>query len=518
MSNKWNTLPHDFLASIVVFLVALPLCLGIAVASGLPPITGLISGIIGGLVASSLAGCRLQVSGPAAGLVAVVAEIIQHHGVGSLGPIVLLAGILQMGFSFAQCGQWFRAISPALIQGMLGGIGVLIIAGQAHVMIDDKPTSSGIENLLKLPAAFVKSVFPMDGTVHHIAAMIGVMTILTILVWNIIPNKHLKAIPAPLVAVVLAGVMSYLLQLPINHVSIPDNIFASLNLNTFKNLPMLLDHGIFISALTIAIVASTESLLTATAVDNMVSSKNGKTDYNKELFAQGAANMASGVVGGLPITGVIVRSAANVHAGAKTRLSGILHGVLIAVCLLLFPHILERIPVSCLAGILVYTGFKLVHPENMKKLLAEGGKSEVVIYLVTVGAIVMTNLLEGIILGFVLASIKLLYNLSYLRINLSQDKDHSQLSIEGVAIFINLPRLANIIEAIPHGKRVVIDFKHTYYIDHACQDLLLKWREQYVCAGGEVLFTELATGKALPNRFKMICEKLEQNVPQASIG
>ena len=351
----------------------------------------------------------------------------------------------------------------------------------------------------------------VGGEVNHIAALLGFITIVTIVFWSLIPNKTLKMIPSPLVAVVAAMVISVTFQLPINHINLPDNIFASIQFVSVAQLFALFNHAVIISALTIALVASTESLLTATAVDNMVLTSE-RTNYNKELFAQGAANMVSGFVGGLPITGVIVRSAANVQAGAKTRFSGILHGVFIAVCMLIFPHVLELIPVSCLAAILVYTGCKLVSHKSIKKLWEEGGKSEVAIYVVTVVAIVMTSLLEGLIIGFVLATIKLLYNLAYLKFNQTQVGKEITLEIEGVAIFVNLPKLAEAIDNLPSGHQITIDFHHTYYIDHACQDLMLKWREQYVRGGGEVSFSELATERGLPISFKLFCKKFEDKV------
>jgi len=191
---------HDFMASIVVFLVALPLCMGIAIASGAPPALGLITGVVGGLVVGAIAGSPLQVSGPAAGLTVLVWEMINQHGIGMLGAIVLLAGLIQIGMGALKAGPWFRAISPAVIQGMLAGIGVLIIGSQIHVMVDDAPKGSGLTNLLSIPEAIWKGLTPMDGSSHHLAAIIGVITMAIIFSWSYAPKK-LKIVPAPLVAV-----------------------------------------------------------------------------------------------------------------------------------------------------------------------------------------------------------------------------------------------------------------------------------------------------------------------------
>ena len=409
-----KTLTRDFLSSVVVFLVAVPLCLGIALASGLPPTAGLISGIIGGLIVGYFSGCPLQVSGPAAGLITIVWETIHQHGIESFGLIVLMAGIIQISFGLLRLGKWFRAVSPAVIQGMLAGIGVLIFASQLHVMIDDKPTSSAIQNLLSIPTAIEKSLFPGDGLSHHLAAIIGVLTITTILFWNLAPKK-LKLIPAPLVGVLVAVAVSYMLQLPIAYIEVPNNLLNDLHFLSFKDITSNLHLGLVSSALAIAFVASAETLLTATAVDRMRSGN--RTSYNREVIAQGIGNSVAGFLGVLPITGVIVRSAANVQAGAETRMSTIFHGVWLLLFITILPFVLEMIPISGLAAILVYTGYRLVNIQEAKKLL-RFGKSELFIYVATIVAIISTNLLEGIIIGFSLSLIKLLYSLARLDINI----------------------------------------------------------------------------------------------------
>ncbi len=193
---------RDFLASIVVFLVALPLCMGIAIASGAPPALGLITGIVGGLVVGSLAGSPLQVSGPAAGMAVLVYQLVQDHGLIMLGVVGLIAGGLQLLAGVLRMGQWFRAISPSVIHGMLAGIGVLIFASQIHVMLDDAPRASGLLNIAAIPEAIVKAI-PTDSSVHHLAAMAGIVTILTIVLWNQFKPKRLSLIPGPLLGVIV---------------------------------------------------------------------------------------------------------------------------------------------------------------------------------------------------------------------------------------------------------------------------------------------------------------------------
>jgi MFS superfamily sulfate permease-like transporter len=404
----------DFLASIVVFLVALPLCLGIAIATGASPSAGLISGIIGGLVVGSLSGCPLQVSGPAAGLVAIAWEVIHTQGVANLGAIILCAGIIQIAFSALRLGQWFRAVSPAVVEGMLAGIGVLIFASQFHVMIDDTPKSKGLTNLLTIPQAVLKGIFPLEGTTHHLAAGIGLLTITVIVLWGVITHKKLKLIPAPLVGVLIAVAVAAFFHLPIHYIQVPKDILGEIHWISGDSLAHFFSIPVFITALTVAVIASTESLLTATAVDQM--QKGSRTDYNRELVAQGIGNIVAGILGVLPITGVIVRSSANVQAGAVTRLSSILHGFWLLVFLLFLPSVLQFIPIASLAAILVYTGYKLINPVNIRKFL-QFDPWEAIIYFVTIVAIVMTNLLEGILIGFSLAAIKLLITQSYLNIH-----------------------------------------------------------------------------------------------------
>ena len=217
------TIRHDLLSSVVVFLVALPLCLGIAIASGAPPAAGLITGIVGGIVVGAFSGCPLQVSGPAAGLAVLVYEIVQKQGFGKLGIVVLIAGILQIAAGLLKAGQIFRAISPSVIFGMLAGIGVLIFGAQFHVMVDDQPRASGLKNLMSIPESIMKGLVPVDGSVHHIAAYVGVGTILILILWTQFAPARVKWIPGALVAVAFATAVSALLSLPIRYVQLSDN-------------------------------------------------------------------------------------------------------------------------------------------------------------------------------------------------------------------------------------------------------------------------------------------------------
>ncbi len=503
--SPWGAIiKHDFPASIVVFLVALPLCMGIAIASGMPPVSGLITGIVGGLIVGWISGCPLQVSGPAAGLAVIVYNLVQgyqqefrslhstasdadalRYAISMLGVVVLLAGVFQLVAGLARLGQWFRAVSPAVIQGMLAGIGVLIFATQFHVMVHDKPREGGLANLLALPEAVMKGIFPLtDTSVHHYAALIGLTTIATIVAWSFAP-KRLKVLPAPLVAVVLATVLSFWFSLPIDKVSVPASVFADLQLPTLDSLRHAVDGNVLLAALTMALVASAETLLCATAVDQMQTGP--RTRYDRELASQGIGNIICGVLGGLPMTGVIVRSSANVQAGARSRASAILHGVWMLAFVAALPWVLELIPIAALAGVLVYTGYKLVNIKAIRKL-GEFGWMEVVIYAATLSVIVAKDLLTGVLVGIGLSIAKLLYTFSQLRIHTDFNlaRNRGTLHLSGAATFVRLPKLAAALESVTPGAQLHVSVDDLTYIDHACLNLLANWEKQHTATGGEL--------------------------------
>ena len=613
---------RDFLASIVVFLVALPLCMGIAIASGVPVAAGLITGIVGGLIVGWFAGAPLQVSGPAAGLTVIVYDVVQRHGLEVLGIVVLVAGVLQLLAGVLRYGRWFRAVSPAVIHGMLAGIGVLIFASQFHVMVDDRPKGSGIANLVSIPEAIQKGLpMPVIGSTqeraarldllqgfgalheqqvqlrelaaeripiprpkvankaaeddadelpdrsqldplavlqqglskrltelvdklnkrdvsqaardpaslqestqralrqmeialsdmrdgdseqvrtsqaelqrvleevlanlknHDWAAKIGMLTVISLLLWKAFVPTRLKLVPAPLVAVVVATVVTAILKLPVLYVEVPDNLWSEIHIPSLTTLTSVNWVVVFQAGLVLAIVASAETLLCATAVDQMQTET--RTQYDQELAAQGVGNIICGMLGALPMTGVIVRSAANVEAGGKTRLSTIMHGVWLLVFVSLLASILRMIPTAALAAMLVYTGYKLINVKAIKNL-RKFGKGEVVVYFATLGTIVCTDLLTGVLTGIFLSAVKLLIAFSHLETKLTIDAaaKTAVLELEGAATFIRLPVLAHDLEQVPKGVEFRVEFGRLNHIDHACLDLLMNWAKQHESTGG----------------------------------
>lgn len=490
-ARRLQSFGHDLLASVVVFFVALPLCMGIAIASGVPAenaaAVGIITGVIGGLVVGIIGGSPFQVSGPAAGLSVIVFELIQEHGWERVGVIVLLAGGMQVLAGLFKLGQWFRAVSPAVIHGMLAGIGILIFAGQFHIMVDDQPRGNGLANLMSLPEAFWKGVIPAGDVTHDDAARIGLLTIGVIAFWKSLAPKKLKVIPAPLLAIAIATAATVLLELPIKLVMAPDDLLGAVRFPDWDELGWLADwQPIAVAALAMAFIASAETLLCASAVDQM--HQGPRTRYDRELAAQGVGNMLCGLVGALPMTGVIVRSAANVEAGARSRAAAVLHGCWLLVFVCLCPFILRWIPTAGLAAILVFTGYKLVNPAAVKAL-SSYGRGEVIIYVATVITIVAADLLTGVLVGIGLALAKMVHALTHFKVRLraQPERNRTELVLFGAATFLKLPKLAATLEAIPSGTELHVHLEELTYIDHACLDLLMNWEKQHEATGGKLV-------------------------------
>lgn len=478
-----RTLTRDFGASVVVFLVALPLCLGVAIASGVPPALGIVSGIIGGVVVGAFAGSPLQVSGPAAGLVVSVWAIVSGWGVEALGFAVLLSGLLQLAAAALKLGRWFRAVSPSLIGGMLAGIGVLIATSQLHVMVGTTPPGGGVADVIALPGAWVSA---LGSGVGAWSAVVGLGTVAILAGWDRLAPERLRVVPGPLVAVLAATLASAMFALPVAHVELPANLLAHLNIPSLDGAHVLMDTGFIGASVALGLIAAAESLLCANATDQLHDGP--RTSYDKELFALGLGNLVAGVVGALPVTGVIVRSAANIQAGARTRAAAIIHGGLLLGLVALAPWLLGYIPVPALAGTLVYVGGKLLAP---KKIVAlhRAGQGEVWIFVATVLAIVLTGLLWGILIGLGLSLLKLLYAFSHLEVEVEVAGDRYDVDVHGAATFVQLPKLAEALESIPEDAEVHVHIGGLAYVDHACADLLHRHEERRERAGG-VLVTE----------------------------
>ena len=470
-----KVLSRDFTASIVVFLVAMPLCMGIAIASGVPPERGLITGIIGGIVVGAFAGSPLQVSGPAAGLAVIVFEIVRDQGLTALGPILILAGLIQVIAGICRLGGLFRAISPAVVHGMLAGIGVLIVAGQFHVLFDANPLPGGVDNLLAIPARLIGLG---NGESPLPAFAVGLATIGAMLAWEKFRPASLRLVPGALVGVLTATLFTILAGLAVAKVQVPESITAAIALPAAGFWSLFLEPAVIATALAIAFIASAETLLSAAAVDRMHDGV--RTDYNKELRAQGIGNVLCGAAGALPMTGVIVRSSANVQAGATTRLSTILHGVWILAFVALLPWLLREIPMASLAGILVVTGWRLVSVGHVKHLFHLYGPLPLVVWAGTLIMVVATDLLTGVIVGMALSLTELIPHVRKLglRIDEPAGTEGQEIALHGTATFVTLPKLIARLDAVPPGRPVRLDLSDLGHIDHTCAEMLTDWIER----------------------------------------
>ncbi|MGW0435808.1 SulP family inorganic anion transporter [Micromonospora sp. NPDC003197] len=474
--RHWPWRP-DLGASLVVFLVALPLSLGIAVASNAPVEAGIIAAVIGGIVVGVLGGAPLQVSGPAAGLTAVVAELVFLYGWRVTCFITLASGVVQILLGLSRLARAAMAISPAVIHGMLAGIGVTIVLSQLHVLLGGDPFTSARENLLELPGQLTAHI--------PAAAIVGLGTVALTVLWPILP-RPLNLVPPPLAAVTVMTLVSLPMALP--RVSLPTELLSSLAL---PELPAGRWGGILLAILTVALVASVESLLSAMAVDRMHEGPPG--DLNRELVGQGAANTLCGLAGGLPVTGVVVRSTTNVLAGARTRGSTIMHSIWIAVFALALAPVVRQIPLAALAGLLVVIGIRLAVSWARMRTLARHG--ELLVYLVTLLGVVLLNLLQGILLGIAAALLFALHRALHAPVQVVAPENPTapwRVVAAGTLTFLSLPRLARQLATIPAGSRVRLELL-VDYLDHAAYEMLDNWIRSHERSGGDVFIDEVSS-------------------------
>lgn len=473
-----ENLRHDLPASLVVFLVAVPLSLGIAVASGAPVMSGLIAGVVGGVLAGLLGGSALQVSGPAAGLTVIVAGLIDQFGWAVTCAITVAAGLLQILFGVSRLARSALAVSPTVVHGMLAGIGITIALGQLHVLLGGGAETHAISNLRDLPEQVLD--------VHSPAAVIGLVVIAVLLLWPRVPAA-VRRVPGPLVAVVGATALSWALTLDVERVEIPGSLLSSLSLPQWPGGAW---GAVVTGVLTVALIASVESLMSAIAVDKMHTGP--RSNLDRELVGQGAANSVSGLLGGLPVTGVIVRSSTNVAAGARTRVSAVLHGGWIALFSMLLVGIIEQIPLAVLAGLLVVIGLQLVKLADLRTARRQG---ELMIYGVTVAGVVLLNLLEGVLLGLALSVLLMIRRVVRAAVRAEESGPGQwRVVVEGTLSFLSLPRLSRVLASVPAGTRVTIELV-VDFLDHAAYDHLASWQAQHEAGGGSVTVDEIGPAR-----------------------
>ncbi|MCF6141037.1 SulP family inorganic anion transporter [Flavobacterium sp. K77] len=490
--NLFANLKSDFSSGLVVFLVALPLCLGIALASGAPLFSGIISGVIGGIVVGYLSQSHVSVSGPAAGLTAIVLTAITDLGsFNSFLLAVLIAGIIQLILGFVKAGTISNYFPNNVIEGMLAGIGVIIILKQIPHAFGYDPDFEGDEAFFQLDGEnSFSEIFQVVNHVQLGSIIIALISLSILILWNKIAFlKSIKLVPPALVAVIVSILLNeFFIQSGSNLAILKEHLVSlpvPTSLEEFKNIIVTPDFSaisnskVWIIAITIAVVASIETLLCIEASDRMDALKR-YTNTNVELKAQGIGNILSALLGGLPMTSVVVRTTANNTAGAKSKMSTIIHGCLLLVSVLAIPTVLNKIPLATLAAVLLMVGYKLANPATVKHFW-EKGKYQFIPFIATFAAVVFTDLLKGVALGMIISVIFVLkgnmkraYNF---RKEQYQDGDVIHIDLAQEVSFLNKAAIKETIASIPSNSKVVINASDTVYIAHDVLDLIKEFKK-----------------------------------------
>lgn len=508
--ENWRT---DLLSGFLVFLIALPLCLGISMASGFPPSAGIITAIIGGIVVSRINGSYMTINGPAAGLIVVVLSAVQELGEGNamagyrytLAAIVV-ASVFQVLLGLFKAGRFSSFFPASVIHGMLAAIGIIIMTKQIHVVLGVTPQKGSLfYTMAQIPASFMN--------LNPEIAIIGLSGLGILIAWALLKNRLLKMIPAPLIVVLVGiGLAKYFdldhehlyLFLPDAHflphheatvgpkflVAISDNFMSSFNFPDFSKFATL---EFWEAVVSICLVGSLESLLSAMAVDKLDPYKR-HTDLDRDLTAVGVGNLVSGCLGGLPMIAEIVRSSANVNNGAKTGWANFFHGSLLLLFVVLFPRLIHSIPLAALAALLVFTGFRLASPKSFAEVMGIG-KEQLFMFVVTIIGVLATDLLIGVAIGilakFVIHMLRGVRPNNLFKINFviePKDADTFIVSIVGAAIFSNFMSLKIALNNLEKGKTIIFQMNNTYLLDHTVMEFIHDFQHNYESQGGKCIF------------------------------
>ncbi|MCX7110082.1 MAG: SulP family inorganic anion transporter [Proteobacteria bacterium] len=502
LKENWR---YDIVSGFLVFLIALPLCLGVANASGFPAMSGVISAIIGGLLVSRINGTHVTVTGPAAGLIVVILSAVQALGQGDAMAgyrytlaAIFVSGLLQIGLGSSKAGRLSAFFPSTVIHGMLAAIGIIIMAKQIPLMAGVQPLAGpvlpGIANIPHDLAYFIPQI-----------AFIGLASLGILIFWPKINHPWLKKIPAPIVVILVGMALGQWFDLahlkagqdfilpkdlvlgPEFLVDIPDTLLASLYLPDFSKIGSM---AFWESVVAITLVGSLETLLVASAVDKLDPYKR-YSDLNRDLRALGLGNALSGLVGGLPIIVEILRSSTNVNSGARTAWSSFFHGAFMLLFVMLFPRLIDKIPLASLATLLVYIGYRLTSPQTFAERMILGW-AQLLIFVITIAGVLFTNILAGVLIGIVAkllihwmrgVSPKNMLQIAY-RVE-RKDGNTWIFRISGSAIFSNFISLKTEVSEIPNGKTVIFDLSDVYLIDHTVMELIDHFRQNYMDRGGQ---------------------------------
>jgi MFS superfamily sulfate permease-like transporter len=510
LNEHWRS---DLLSGFLVFLIALPLCLGISMASGFPPSAGIITAVIGGVLVSRISGSYLTINGPAAGLIVVVLSAVQALGEGdamagyryTLAAIVV-ASILQILMGMFRAGRLSSFFPASVVHGMLAAIGIIIMAKQIHVMLGTTPEkdSSLMSTIAQIPHSFLNP--------NHEIAIIGFTGLAILVAWSIVKNPTLKMVPAPLIVVLAGmGLARYFdlehehmyLFLPDAHflphheetvgpkflVAISENFMSSFY---FPDFSKLAKAEFWEAVVSISLVGSLESLLSATAVDKLDPYRR-HSDLDRDLTAVGIGNLVAGLIGGLPMIAEIVRSSANVNNGAKSQWANFFHGTFMLLFVVLFPRLIHSIPLAALAALLVYTGFRLASPKEFAKVMGVG-KEQLFMFVVTIIGVLETDLLIGVGIGiltkFAIHMLRGVRPNKLFKIHfMIESRDGTiVVAIVGAAIFSNFLSLKTALANLENGKTVIFQLNNAYLIDHTVMEFLHDFQHNYERQGGKCRF------------------------------
>ncbi|MFO1419035.1 MAG: SulP family inorganic anion transporter [Methylotetracoccus sp.] len=505
--ENWRT---DLISGFLVFLIALPLCLGIAMASGFPPMAGIITAVIGGMLVSRISGSYVTINGPAAGLIVVIYSAVQTLGDGdpmaayryTLAAIVV-ASLFQVALGLLRAGRLNAFFPASVVHGMLASIGIIIMAKQIHTLLGVKPAAT---ELLDVIAEIPRSVANLNPEI----ALIGAIGLLILIVWSRLSNRYLKMIPGPLLVVLVGMAIGKYFDLDHEHiylfhpdnpllphheftvgpkflVTVPDNFLNGFYFPDFSKIGTM---AFWTAVISICLVGSLESLLSATAVDKLDPYRR-YSNLNKDLTAVGIGNTLAGLLGGLPMIAEIVRSSANINNGAKTGWANFFHGAFLLLFVAAFPFVIHEIPLASLAALLVYTGFRLASPREFAKTM-DIGWEQLALFIITIAGVLSTDLLIGVLIGI---AAKLLIHLvrgvspvNLFRINYQIEEtepDTYVVSLNGAAVFSNFIGLKSEMATLPDGKTIEFDLSGSSLIDHTVMEFIEHFREDYANRGGE---------------------------------
>ncbi|NBV75516.1 MAG: SulP family inorganic anion transporter [Methylococcaceae bacterium] len=528
--ENWRS---DLLSGFLVFLIALPLCLGIAMASGFPPMGGIITAIVGGVMVSRISGSYVTINGPAAGLIVVIVDAVQGLGQGdamagyryTLAAIVI-ASVLQILLGIFKAGKLSAFFPSSVVHGMLAAIGIIIMAKQIHTLLGVKPVA---KTLLSTIAEVPHSLVQLNPEV----AVIGFAGLALLIVWAFIKHPTLKMIPAPLLVVLMGLALGQYFDLDHEHnylflqsdllphseytigpaflVAVPENFLAGFYFPDFGKVG---DHEFWIHVITIWLVGSLESLLSASAVDKLDPYRRN-SNLNRDLTAVGIGNLIAGMIGGLPMIAEIVRSSANINNGAKTAWANFFHGLFLLVFVALFPKLIHEIPLASLAALLVFTGFRLASPKEFAKTLAVG-VDNFAVFVITIIGVLATDLLIGVAIGILIElgihisrGLRLgnAFSLAY-HVN-QTDADTYHIEVHGAAVFSNFITLKSLLADFPAKKTLYFDLSETDLIDHTVMEFIHHFADEYVANGGQCEIVGLDEHHAYSDHHLAVHRKLD---------